>query len=167
MQQKTRKGMELMVLLALCLVGGSVAQGEEKRMPGHPGHIIMTPVDIKWVDAPSSLPPGAKFAVIEGDTKNTGPFTMRFKFPADYKLQPHWHPAIEHVTVISGTLYFGPGDQVDPANAKALTAGSFAVMPQGQTMFGWTTKEETIIQVHGIGPWGITYVNPADDPRKK
>jgi quercetin dioxygenase-like cupin family protein len=70
------------------------------------------------------------------------------------------------VTVLSGTFYFTAGDTYDPAKARALGPGSFAIMPPGAPMFGYT-NEETVIQLHGVGPWGLTYLNPADDPRKK
>ena len=94
------------------------------------------------------------------------PFTIRIKLPADYKIPAHWHPAIEHVTVLSGTFNLGMGDKLDPTKTKALPAGSMAIMQPKTNHFGWT-KEETIVQVHGVGPWGVNYVDPADDPRKK
>lgn len=94
------------------------------------------------------------------------PFTIRLKLPPDYKIPAHWHPAIEHVTVLSGTFNLGMGDKLDPTKTKALSAGSMAIMQPKTNHFGWT-KEETIVQVHGVGPWGVNYVDPADDPRKK
>ena len=129
-------------------------------------HVMVTPGDLKWTDGPPSLAAGSKAAVIEGDPKNPGLFTMRLKLPADYKIPPHWHPADEHVTVISGTFNMGMGDKFDASKGNALPVGSFAVMPAKTNHFAFT-KEETVIQLHGMGPWGITYVNPADDPRKK
>lgn len=111
--------------------------------------------------------PGAKFTVLEGDPKKTGPVTMRIKLPKNYKLAPHMHGGDERVTAISGSLYFGIGDTMDKTKAKTLLAGSFFVMPQGTPMFGWTETEETIIQLNVSGPWTINYINPADDPRKK
>lgn len=162
--------MILMIGLAISLIGGLVALAKEQEKmhsPGEPsGHVMITPDELKWADGPPSLPPGAKFAVLEGDPKNPGTFTMRLKLPADFKIPAHWHPADEHVTVLSGTFNMGVGDQLDPAKGKALPVGSFALMPARTHHFAWT-KEETIIQLHGIGPWGINYVNPADDPRKK
>jgi hypothetical protein len=128
-------------------------------------HIMVTPTDLKWAEVPS-LPPGAKIAVIEGPLTEAVPFTLRLKLPADYKIPAHWHPAIEHVTVISGTFHMGAGDKLDMAKTKPLSAGSVAIMQPKTNHFGWT-KDETIIQVHGVGPWGVTYVNPEDDPRKK
>ncbi len=149
----------LLVALATGCLGASTgwAQGG--------AHIMVTPTDLKWADVPS-LPAGAKIAVIEGPPTDAVPFTFRLKFPADYKIPAHSHPAIEHVTVISGTLNFGAGDKLDVTKTKPLSAGSVAIMPPKANHFGWT-KEETIVQVHGVGPWGVTYVNPADDPMKK
>lgn len=128
-------------------------------------HVMLMPVDLKWADVPS-LPPGVKVAVIEGPLNDVVPFTFRLKFPADYKLPAHWHPAIEHVTVISGIFNMGTGDMLDPSKTQPLSAGSIAIMQPKTTHFAWT-KDETIIQVHGVGPWAINYVNPAEDPRKK
>lgn len=131
----------------------------------HSGHVMVQPADLQWADVPS-LPPGAKVAIIEGPLNEAVPFTFRLKFPADYKIPAHWHPAIEHVTVIAGTFSMGTGDTFDPTQTKPLSAGSVAIMQPKTNHFAWT-KEETIIQVHGVGPWAINYVNPADDPRKK
>jgi quercetin dioxygenase-like cupin family protein len=126
---------------------------------------MVTPNDLKWADVPS-LPPGAKVAVIEGPLDQATPFTIRLQLPADYKIPAHWHPAIEHVTVLSGTFNLGMGDKLDPTKTKALSAGSMAIMQPKTNHFAWT-KEETIVQVHGVGPWAVNYVDPADDPRKK
>ena len=132
----------------------------------HDSHMLVTtPKDLKWVDVPS-LPPGAKVAVIEGPMNEALPFTVRLKLPADYKVPAHWHPAIEHVTVISGTFNMGTGDKLDQSKTTPLLAGSVAIMQPKTNHFAWT-KEETIIQAHGVGPWAVNYVNPADDPRAK
>ena len=128
-------------------------------------HLMVMPADLKWVDVPS-LPPGAKIAVIEGPMNEALPFTVRLKLPADYKVPAHWHPAIEHVTVISGTFNMGTGDKLDQSKTAPLSAGSVAIMQPKTTHFAWT-KEETIIQAHGVGPWAVNYVNAADDPRNK
>ena len=86
---------------------------------------MVTASDLKWVDVPS-LPSGAKLAVIEGPLNEAVPFTFRLRFPADYKIPAHWHPAIEHVTVISGTFNLGDGDKLDPAKTTPLSTGSAA-----------------------------------------
>jgi hypothetical protein len=129
------------------------------------GHIMTVSDALIWNEAPPSLPPGAKIAVLQGDPAQEGPFTMRGKLPSNYIIPPHWHPAIEHVTVISGSVYMGLGERIDETKATKLPVGGFAVMEVGTTHFLFT-KEEAIVQVHGIGPWGIHYVNPDDDPRK-
>jgi len=127
-------------------------------------HTVLTPADLKWGDAPPGLPAGAKLAVLEGDPAKKGPFTIRFQTPDGYKVAPHHHPTAERITVISGTFFLGMGTQFDEAAGHEMAAGSFAVMPAGMNHFAWS-KGETIVQIHGRGPFEIKYVNPADDPR--
>jgi quercetin dioxygenase-like cupin family protein len=129
------------------------------------GHTMFTPSTLSWGPAPASLPKGAQLAVLEGDPAKAGPFTMRIKVPDGFKIPPHWHPADEHLTVVQGTFVVGLGEKFDQAAGREMPTGSFALMPTGTRHFAWA-KGETIVQVHGTGPWGITYVNPADDPRK-
>ena len=158
-----------MITLLVVLSAGPLALSAATNPQGsgtQSAHVMVTPGNLKWTDGPPSLPAGSKAAVIEGDPKNPGPFTMRLKLPANYKIPPHWHPAEEHVTVISGTLNMGMGDKFDASKGNALPVGSFAVMPAKANHFAFT-NEETVIQLHGMGPWGITYVNPADDPREE
>jgi quercetin dioxygenase-like cupin family protein len=130
------------------------------------GHVVVKPGDVKWADAPPSLPPGAKMAWIEGAAAEPKPFTFRIKVPANYRVPPHWHPGIEHVTVLSGTFNVGMGEKFDAGKLTPLPAGSLLIIPPKTPHFV-QVKEETIIQVHGVGPWGLNYVNPQDDPRKK
>jgi quercetin dioxygenase-like cupin family protein len=131
----------------------------------HGDHLMVLPGEMKWADVPS-LPAGAKIAVLEGPLNEAKPFTMRLKLPANYKIPAHYHSAIEHVTVITGTFHMGTGDKIDTAKTRPLKAGSVAIMQPNTRHFAWT-KEATEIQVHGVGPWTITYVDAADDPRKK
>jgi quercetin dioxygenase-like cupin family protein len=129
-------------------------------------HIMVTPDDVAWGECSPALPPGARCATIEGDrTVPNVLFTYRVKLPDGYRIAPHFHPADEHLTVISGTFNMGVGDTFDQTAAKPMAAGSFMVMPKNAPHFAWSSGE-TVVQVHAIGPWGITYVNPADDPRK-
>jgi quercetin dioxygenase-like cupin family protein len=125
---------------------------------------MVDPKELKWED--TAVLPGAKVAIIEGPLDQPGPFMVRFKFPADYKVPAHWHPGIEHVTVLSGTLNMGIGDKLDMTKTHPVSAGGVVIMQPKTNHFAWT-KEETIVQVHGVGPWGVTFVDPADDPRKK
>ena len=133
-------------------------------------HTIINASEIKFAPGPEGLPPGAQFAVLEGDPSKAGaPFAIRAKMPDGYRVPPHWHPTDEKIVVLSGTLMLGMGDKVDMKAMKAmhgLTAGGFANMPANARHYA-AAKGETIIQVYGTGPFAITYVNPNDDPRKK
>lgn len=129
------------------------------------GHTMISPNDLKWSDIPS-LPPGAQIAVIEGPLSEAVPFTFRLKFPANYRIPPHSHPAVERVTVLAGTFYMGVGDKLDTEKSMALPPGSMMIMQPKTNHFAWT-KGEVVVQLNGTGPWGVTYANPADDPRKK
>jgi quercetin dioxygenase-like cupin family protein len=131
----------------------------------HHEHRMVTPAELKWSDVPS-LPPGARLAVIEGPMNQATPFTVRLKFPDNYVIPPHWHPAVERVTVLSGTFHMGVGEKFDRSKARALPAGGLAIMQPGTPHFVWT-RGETVVQLHGTGPWGITYLNPGEDPRKQ
>ena len=121
--------------------------------------------DVKWGPAPPALPKGAQIAVVSGDPAGKDQYVIRAKMPAGYQIPAHSHPTSEYVTVLSGTLYIGMGDKLDRKNGKAVAAGGFVEAPAGMHHYAWTTSP-TIIQVHGQGPFEITYVNPADDPRK-
>ncbi len=128
-------------------------------------HKIAKPQDIKWSPAPAALPKGAEVAVLFGDPAKEGLFAMRLKFPKGYQIPPHNHPKPEVVTVISGTFRIGMGDTADASKAKALPPGGFVALTPGMNHFG-SADEDTVVQLNSIGPWGLTYVNPKDDPRK-
>jgi quercetin dioxygenase-like cupin family protein len=126
---------------------------------------MVAPADIAWKACPPALPPGASCATLEGDLAAPGAlFGYRVKIPDGYRIAAHFHPTDEHLLVVSGTFNMGMGDTFDQAATRAMGAGSFMVMPKGTRHFAWA-KGETIVHVYAIGPWGLTYVNPADDPR--
>jgi hypothetical protein len=125
---------------------------------------IFSTSEIKWQEGPASLPKGAQIAVLEGDPAKQGPFVFRVKVPDGYRIPPHTHPKTERVTVISGTFHIGMGEKFDDKAAKAMPAGTYGYWESGMTHFVFV-KGETIVQFHGMGPWSIKYVNPADDPR--
>jgi len=128
--------------------------------------IKVTPEEVQWSPAPPFLPKGAQFAVIKGDPSKAGPFTIRLKFPPNYKIPAHKHPSFEHITVISGTLNFGMGDHLEQTNSVNLPAGSFAYGPEEKYHFAYTTEGETVVQIQSQGPFGIEYFNLQEDPRK-
>jgi hypothetical protein len=125
---------------------------------------VAIPGTLRWAPAPAILPRGAEIAVIEGNPAEPGEFTMRLSMPAGYRIPPHFHPVTEHVTVIEGTFFVGMGDTADTTKATALPPGTFAALKEGVRHFAFT-RGRTIIQLHGVGPWSLTYVDPADDPR--
>jgi len=146
------------VLALSCARGGAEPHGAK-------GVNVYAPGQVKWSEAPPFLPPGAKVARLEGDPGKEGPFVMRVKMPDGYRIPPHTHPKPERVTVLSGTFHVGMGDRFDPTKGKAMPAGSFGTWPAGMKHFVWA-EGETVIQLHGVGPWTLAYVNPEDDPRK-
>ena len=159
----------VLALLALVAVAEeketSKASAKGKAEAAAPAeHKLLTPSELQWGAAPAGLPAGSQLAVMEGDPTKSGPFTVRMKSPDGYKIMPHTHPTAEHVTVISGTLRLGMGEKFDETAARELPVGGFAVLPAGMAHFAATTGE-TIVQIHGQGPFKIKYVNPADDPR--
>ncbi len=154
------------VVIVLGIVAAAQPAGTARQAQDTHAHAALTPASLRWAAGPPSLPAGAQAAVLEGDASKPGAFTLRLKLPDGYKIPPHFHPAVEHITVLQGTFVMGRGEKFDQSAGQELTTGSFGMMPIGTRHFAWT-KGETIVQLHGTGPWGITYVNPADDPRKK
>jgi quercetin dioxygenase-like cupin family protein len=128
-------------------------------------HTTLMPDTLNWVE-PAVLP-GARLAVLQGDPAKEGLFVYRFKFPANFKVPPHLHKAGENVTVLAGTFFVGLGEKFDQGSGKELPVGGFIAIPPKHPHFAWAGPQETIVQVHGIGPTDITFVDPADDPRKK
>lgn len=130
------------------------------------GHNIVTPKEVKWGPAPASMPPGAQSVVLAGDPSKEGLFVLRLKLPSGYRVPPHIHPKPEINTVISGSFHLGMGETADKSKAQLLPAGSFIVLPAGMAHYAFA-DEEAVLQISTTGPWGITYVNPKDDPRQK
>ena len=152
--------MRALVCLALSgwLAGMSIAADHGE------GISLNRPAELKWQDGPPSLPKGAKIAVLEGDPAKEGPFVFRVKVPDGYRIPPHTHPKTERVTVISGQFNIGMGDKFDEQALKPMPAGTYGFWEAGMQHFV-QIKGETVVQFHGLGPWSIQYVNPADDPR--
>jgi len=145
----------------LAVVGGAAAQ-----QANAPAHILTTAAEIKWGQPPPVFEKGASFAVISGDPSQSGLYAVRLKMPAGYIIAPHWHPTDEHVTVLSGTFALGMGEKFDKATMKELPVGGYALLPAEMRHYAMA-KTEAIVQVHGMGPFVLTYVNPADDPSKR
>jgi hypothetical protein len=129
-------------------------------------HVMMAPAELKWSDPPPSLPPGAKMAVVMGDPSQAEPFVIRAQVPAGYKVPPHWHPGVENLTVLSGTVALGMGEQFDEKSMTSIGVGGYASLPAEMRHY-FIAKSAATFQVHGMGPFVVNYVNPADDPSKK
>lgn len=128
---------------------------------------MFTPEDVQWGPAPNFVQPGSQLAVLEGNPMGaTGDYTVRIKMPAGYTIAPHWHPKQENVTVIAGTLKVGMGDKIDESKMLSFATGSFAGVAPRMHHYAMADGE-TLIQIHGMAPLAIVYVNPADDPRNK
>jgi len=121
---------------------------------------------LKWGPAPPVFPAGAQMAVLQGDPGQAGTYTVRLRMPAGYKIQSHYHPLDENLTVMQGQFMVGMGDSFSTKGAMSMPVGAFASVPANQHHFAWT-KGRTTVQVHGTGPFQLTYVNPADDPQNK
>lgn len=130
-----------------------------------PHHGIHPAANIKWQSGPPSLPAGAQFAVLEGDPTKEGFFALQLKMPDGYVIPPHSHSVQERVTVLKGTFHLGQGEAVDRAATQAMASGSYFSLAPGMNHYG-VIEGETVLQLTSIGPWQITYVNAADDPRK-
>lgn len=128
-------------------------------------HATVQPDALKW-GAPAVYAPGAQLAVIKGDPSKEGQYVVRLKVPAGFKIEAHTHPNDENVTVLSGTFNIGTGEKLDQTKGMLVKAGGYSFVAKGMAHYAWFT-EDTVLQLHGIGPQGVTYINPADDPRKK
>lgn len=162
MNMKLRLAVPLMCLLGFML-GSSAAVAQTPAPQEHAG---LAPGDLKWMPAPSVIPPGVQLAVLRGNPSAEGIFTIRLKIPPHYTFAPHWHPTEESFSVLAGTFYLGMGDTVDKSKAKALPAMSFAAMPGVEHHYAYTGNQGAVIDLTGYGPFQLYYVNPADDPVK-
>ena len=144
-----------LTVAALCAAQPSQAQN------------AFTPEQVRFGPAPPFLPPGAQLAVLEGDPMaSSGDFTIRLKMPDGYKVAPHTHPNRENVTVLSGTLKVGMGDQFEARKMMSFGPGSFAYLDPSMRHYA-AASGETVIQIHGPSPVKFNYINPADDPSAK
>ena len=119
---------------------------------------------LKWGPAPAVFPAGAQMAVVQGDPGSSSLFTVRLRFPNGYKIAPHTHPTDENLTIISGSFRVGMGKTFDEKQMMTLKTGGFATAPANMAHYA-EAHGTTVVQVHAIGPFSLTYVNPADTPK--
>jgi uncharacterized RmlC-like cupin family protein len=126
-------------------------------------HKVVRVEEITWVDHP--IFKGAKITTLVGDPAKAEPIVQRVKFPPNYRVPPHTHPYAEVVTVLTGAYgnFFGEKFEM---KGEVMKPGSLFVLPAKHPHYTWTTNEETIVQVQYVGPGGVEFIDPADDPRK-
>ncbi|HEY2446503.1 MAG TPA: cupin domain-containing protein [Rhizomicrobium sp.] len=136
------------------------------HQPGEGVFTSILPEDIVWKAFPA-FPPGVRLAVLVGDPAGSGPYVIRVKVPADGKLMPHRHPEDRIYTVMSGVFYIGLGDRFDGDKVVAYPPGSVIVLPGDTSHFHWAKSGEYVTQVSAVGPLGLEYLDPANDPREQ
>jgi quercetin dioxygenase-like cupin family protein len=152
------------VLVAIALIASLAAASAQHSMDVV---LIKSSDGLTWKDNPN-IPKGAQVAVLQEPSPTNGNVSIqRVKFPANYKVPPHTHPSAETITVISGRIGLGSGEKFEAKATDMVTASAFYSHPANHPHYVWTENEEAIIQVQSVGQRGITYINPADDPRKK
>lgn len=124
------------------------------------------PEAIEWKPFPA-FPPEARLAVVVGQPTEPGPYVIRVKVPAGVKLMPHRHPEDRVYTVVSGVFYIGLGEEFDEGKLAAYPPGAVIVLPGGTPHFHWARSGEYVTQVTAIGPLGLEYLDPHDDPRTR
>lgn len=155
-----------LALALCCLELSALLHGlhAEPKVELKPAAIAVTPPEMNWGAQGGLAMAGMEQVNLVGDPSKPGPYTLRLKFPAGYKLAPHSHPDYREVTILSGTWYTGYGEKFDEAALKALPAGSFYTEPANVAHFV-EVREPVVIQVSGTGPSGRMFVKSADSAR--
>jgi quercetin dioxygenase-like cupin family protein len=149
----------LIILVTLVIVQRPESTTNDNQPAGqHEQHSVITPEVMKW----NAASKGIDAAVLSGSPSVEGShFVLRLKMADGVKVPPHWHPIDEHLTVLSGTFYMGMGEKFNESLAKEMPAGSYGFMPKEMRHFAWC-KGETIVQIHGVGPFKTIFVNDVD-----
>jgi hypothetical protein len=159
------KLLSLSIALTVLAAAPAARGSDPRKHAGKAEATSLNPGDVKWGEAPPDLPKGAQLAVLHGDPSKKGPYTIRFKAPDGYAIPPHWHTMDEQLTIVSGTFVLHMGDTMD-SPAVDLEPGGYHFLP-GKAHHAAETRGETVVQVHGMGPFDIHYLNPADNPNPK
>jgi quercetin dioxygenase-like cupin family protein len=154
------------IAVSVSLAAAAILSIAPSLQAAEPHHTVVSADAVKWGPAPPSLPPGAQAAVLLGSPAQDGPFVLRLKFPAGFTVPPHRHSKDEFVTVISGRFAVSAGEKLDRASLKSLPAGSFVHLPAGMPHYAWADGE-AVVQINGMGPFDVKYIDPKDDPRSK
>lgn len=152
-------------ILALAWVAAPVETARAQAVATVP--IVIRPASIVWQPGPPTLEPGSQGAVLAGNPSQPGPFTLRVRLPAKFRIAPHRHPVDERLTVLSGTLCFAAATARTVArDTSCIGPGTFRLMPANVVHSDWAPVAVEY-QIEALGPFDLTYVNPNDDPRQR
>jgi quercetin dioxygenase-like cupin family protein len=136
------------------------------HQPGQAVFRSILPEDIEWKPFPA-FPPSARLAVVVGHPSEPGPYVIRVRVPDGVRIMPHRHPEDRIYTVMSGVFYIGLGERFDCGKVEAYPPGSVVILPGNTAHFHWAKSGEYVTQVSAIGPLGLEYMDPRDDPREQ
>jgi len=159
------------VLSCLLLATSTLAQTKPPaKKSGGSATVMATVVPLgteKWGDIPAAAMVGTpsvemggklQIAIVQGNPMQAGqPYTLRLSCTDGTKIAPHWHPTTENVTVVKGAFALAMGSKWDPSALKDLPTGGFVSAPARMRHFG-LCKGDTIVQVHGLGPFVVNFV---------
>jgi quercetin dioxygenase-like cupin family protein len=156
LMRKNRLGSICAALIGILLFATMIHSQEMKA--GAEAHKIVHSGDLKW----TPIIKGCEIATVAGDPNAEGSqFVIRFKCADGAKVPAHWHPTDEYLTVMKGAFLIGTGDSYDESKLQTMNVGNFILMPKEMRHFA-INKGETIVQVHGTGPFKVNWVNPSD-----
>ena len=158
---KSRSVLALGAVASIALLGlvFSLA-AQTKKEAAAPSHPIIHYSDLKW----TPIMKDTDFAVVSGDPNAAGGlYVLRIRCTDGTKVPPHWHPEDENVTVMKGALLVGMGETYDETKLQTMNFGNFTTVPKEMRHFAFC-KGDTIVQVHGVGPFKVNWVNPQDVP---
>ncbi len=151
----------VLIASAFALLGGRAGAVDSQQTT-----IVPNLHAVSWAPGPATLPKGTQIVLVSGDPSKTGPFVLRLKLAPNTTIAAHRHATAENVTVLTGSFRHEVGERVDKTKGTEVDAGGFVYLPGMTPHSLWTGDAETIIQVAGTGPFGLLYVDPADDPSK-
>jgi len=154
-------------LAASLLLGLAPAARAEMAAAGHEPMVLLPNAHaVQYGPGPASLPRGVRLASLAGDPAKPGPFVLRVIIPPHTVIAPHTHSAAENLTVISGAMFHEMGPRFERSRGQKVAAGGFVYLPGGMPHTVWTEGAPAELQVTGLGPFGVQYLNPADDPSR-
>ena len=157
--------MRAVSLSACLLLWAAALHGQSSySQTGHTQKETKPEAKLTWGPAPAVFPAGAQMAVVKGDPGKAAMFTIELSMPDGYRIPPHFHPTDENVEVKEGTLLVGMGDTLDLAKANPVKTGGTGKVPANMHHFA-AAQGATVVAVTAMGPFGMTYVNPTDDPQ--